>query len=143
MKKVRLIAALLLLLFVSGASAQSQAVFSGHIENKEYGVYIFMDFYHSAVKVPGQEIFGEVAGYLGQTDDSRKWIVVEAEVATPKQALLTMVNDYGSEDLTATLTLEDDGSYTLRQEEGSALKIVRNRKWVKLPKKLSLHRPAR
>ena len=87
--------------FLSSVQAQTQPVFSGHIENKEYGVYIYMDFYHSAVTVPGQELFGEVAGYLGQTTDSRKWIVLEAEVTTPVTAQLTIVNDYGSEDLTA------------------------------------------
>ena len=127
--------------FLSSVQAQTQPVFSGHIENKEYGVYIYMDFYHSAVTVPGQELFGEVAGYLGQTTDSRKWIVLEAEVTTPVTAQLTIVNDYGSEDLTATLTLEADGTYTLHQTQGSALKIVANKKWVKLPKRLTFTRP--
>ena len=119
---------------------QTQPVFSGHIENKDYGVYVVMDFYHEGVSVPGQELFGQVPGFLAQTTDSRKWIIVEAKVVKPTQAELTIVNDYGSEDLTATLTLEPDGTYTLRQLEGSALKIVANRKWVKLPKKLTLKR---
>ena len=119
---------------------QTQPVFSGPIENKAHGVYVVMDFYHEGVSVPGQELFGQVPGFLAQTTDSRKWIIVEAKVVKPTQAELTIVNDYGSEDLTATLTLESDGTYTLRQLEGSALKIVANRKWVKLPKKLTLKR---
>ena len=127
-------------LLVSLTAAQSQPVFSGHIENKEHGVYILMDFYHDGVTVPGQELFGKVPGFLAQTTDSRKWIIVESKVVKPTVAELTIVNDYGSEDLTATLTLESDGTYTLHQLEGSALKIVANRKWVKLPKKLTLKR---
>lgn len=47
-----------------------------------------------------------------------------------------MVNDYGSEDLQATLTKNNDGTYTLKQIEGSTIKIARNRKWVKMPKTL-------
>ena len=56
------------------------------------------------------------------------------------KATIAVINDYGSEDLTATLTVNPDGTYTLRQEKGSVLKIARNRKWVKLPKSLVFHR---
>ena len=44
--------------------------------------------------------------------------------------------NYGSEDLTADLVLMPDGSYELQQKDGSTMKIARNRKWVKLPKKV-------
>ena len=59
--------------------------------------------------------------------------MVEAEIQGNK-ALLTIVNDYGSEDLTATLIHNTDGTFTLRQDSGSAIKIVKDRKWVKIPK---------
>ena len=51
-----------------------------------------------------------------------------------------MINDYGSEDLTATLTAENDSVYVLKQIEGSTLKIPNNGKWLKLPKTLELRR---
>ena len=54
-----------------------------------------------------------------------------------KTAHLSIINDYGSEDLTADLTLESDGTYSLKQIAGSNIKIARNRKWVKIPNKLT------
>ena len=52
------------------------------------------------------------------------------------KALLTITNDYGSEDLEALLTANKDGTYTFEQKSGSTIKIVVNNKWVKLPKKM-------
>ena len=49
-------------------------------------------------------------------------------------AALLVTNDYGSEDLEAKLEKENDSTYTLKQLEGSPIKIVVDRKWVKLPK---------
>lgn len=112
-------------------------IFKGHIDNDEYGVYINMDFYKNNITIPGQDILGEMPGYFGDNKDGRKWMIVDAEIdKTGRKAQLSMINDYGSEDLTATLSLNNDNSYTLEQVDGSTLKIARNRKWVKMPKKL-------
>ena len=104
--------------------------------NKEYDVYLQINFYENNIKVPGQEIFGIMAGFLGDKKDSRKWLITDATIKD-KVAHLSIINDYGSEDLTATLTKQEDGTYVLQQLSGSTIKIARNRKWVKLPKKLS------
>ena len=103
-------------------------LFKGKITNKEYDVYMNIDFYHKNLKVPGQELFGEMPGYFGDRRDSRKWLITDA--------VIEGINDYGSEDLTADLIALPDGSYELQQKEGSNLKIARNRKWVKIPKNL-------
>ena len=55
-------------------------------------------------------------------------------------ATLQMINDYGSEDLTATLTAENDSVFVLKQIDGSTLKVPNNGKWQKLPKTLELKR---
>ena len=110
-------------------------LFKGKITNKEYDVYMNIDFYHKNLKVPGQELFGEMPGYFGDRRDSRKWLITDADIEG-KTAHLSIINDYGSEDLTADLIALPDGSYELQQTEGSNLKIARNRKWVKIPKKL-------
>ena len=47
-------------------------LFKGKITNKEYDVYMNIDFYHKNLKVPGQELFGEMPGYFGDRRDSRK-----------------------------------------------------------------------
>lgn len=110
-------------------------LFKGKITNKEYDVYMNIDFYHKNLKVPGQEMFGEMPGYFGDRRDSRKWLITDADIEG-KTAHLSIINDYGSEDLTADLIALSDGSYELQQKEGSNLKIARNRKWVKIPKNL-------
>ena len=109
--------------------------FKGYISNKEYDVYLQINFYQNNIKVPGQEIFGEMPGYFGDRKDSRKWLITDALIEG-NTAHLSITNDYGSEDLTADLTLEADGTYSLKQLSGSTLKIARNRKWVKISKKL-------
>ena len=35
-------------------------LFKGKITNKKYDVYMNIDFYHKNLKVPGQELFGEM-----------------------------------------------------------------------------------
>ena len=110
-------------------------LFKGKITNKEYDVYMNIDFYHKNLKVPGQELFGEMPGYFGDRRDSRKWLITDADIEG-KTAHLSIINDYGSEDLTADLIALPDGSYELQQKEGSNLKIARDRKWVKIPKNL-------
>lgn len=115
-------------------------LFKGEITNKEYDVYMNIDFYHKNLKVPGQELFGKMPGYFGDRRDSRKWLITDADIEG-KTAHLSIINDYGSEDLTADLIALPDGSYELQQKDGSNLKIARNRKWVKIPKNLKFTKP--
>ena len=125
-----------LLSVVLSIEAQHMSVFKGYLYNDEYQVYINMDFYRNNIKVPGQEIFGELPGYFGSKRDGRKWLFVAAELKDSITAKLTITNDYGSEDLEATLRRLPDGSFELQQNDGSTIKIAVNRKWVKIPKRL-------
>ena len=70
--------------------------FKGHIENAEFQVWLDIDFYKQNIIVPRQEVFGEVAGYLGAKRDTRKWIISDVEIRG-EVATLTIINDYGSE----------------------------------------------
>ena len=99
-----------------------------------------MNFYENNVKVPQQAVLGELPGYFGAKRDSRKWLILDTDIKG-NIATITLVNDYGSEDLIATLTRNADGTYTLAQKSGSTLKIAVNNKWVKIPKKLVLKKP--
>ena len=125
-----------LLSVVLSIEAQHMSVFKGYLYNDEYQVYINMDFYRNNIKVPGQEIFGELPGYFGSKRDGRKWLFVAAELTDSITAKLTITNDYGSEDLEAVLRRLPDGSFELQQNDGSTIKIAVNRKWVKIPKRL-------
>ena len=52
----------LLCLSSLGIYAQKDSTtFKGYIQNKEYDVYLKIDFYANNVTVPGQEIFGTMA----------------------------------------------------------------------------------
>ena len=123
MKKI-ILALMLCMSYLTSFAQKDSTIFKGYLSNNEYEVYLQINFYQNDIKVPGQEIFGTIAGFWGDRKDSRKW-------------LITIINDYGSEDLTADLTLERDGTYSLKQIAGSNIKIARNRKWVKIPKKLT------
>ena len=95
-----------------------------------------MDFYHNNISVPFQEIYGEMPGYFGDKQDGRKWLFTNATIKDRHTAVIQIVNDYGSEDLIATLTTDDGKNFKLKQVKGSTLKIARNRKWLKMPKEL-------
>lgn len=113
--------------------AQGNNVFKGKITNKEYQIYIIMDFYKQKVIVKGEELFGDVPGYFGSQRDDRKWIFTSCQLQNDSIASVEITDDYGSEDLTATLTYKGNNIYSLTQNKGSKLKIAVNRKWVKIP----------
>ena len=119
----------------SKIAQNNDSIFKAHLVNDEFQVWMDIDFYHNNITVPRQEIFGEVPGYFGAVRDTRKWIISDA-VIKGKKAILTIINDYGSEDLKAELKRNSDGTYTLTRLEGSTMKIVVNNKWVKIPKAL-------
>ena len=121
--------------FFFGTAAFAQEVFKTRILNKEYDVFMQINLYEENVKIPGQDILGETFGYLKKNTDSRVWAITGVEISNDgKKATLEMVNDYGSEDLTAELTMQDDGTYMLKQVEGSTIKVAGKGKWIKLPK---------
>lgn len=97
-------------------------LFKGKLTNKELNVYMSIDFYHKNLKVPGQEVFGEMPGYFGDRLDSRKWSITDADV-DGKIAHLSIINDYGSEDLVADLVLLSDGTYELQQKKEAASRL--------------------
>lgn len=120
-------------------NVNSNQVFHTYIYNDEYKVYMDVNLYEANISVPGQDVFGTVPGFFGALRDSRKWLVTDAKIVGKNKAELEIINDYGSEDLTATLTYNPkDNTYVLKQTGGSRLKIVVNRKWLKIPTEIVL-----
>ena len=140
MKKALLFILLSLLSITMTASTNSvgkdSTTFKGYLYNQKYDVFIVMDFYNNNVVVPQQEIYGDMSGYFGDRQDGRKWLFTSATIKNNKTAEIQIINDYGSEDLTATLSTDDGKNFKLKQGKGSTLKIARNRKWLKMPKEL-------
>ena len=124
----------LMALFALVGYGQDRKSFKGHLYNSEYNVYMRINFHDKDVVARGQELFGKLPGYLGSKFDTRLWLITDVKLNKDKEAKLSIINDYGSEDLEAKLEKENDSTYTLKQLEGSPIKIVVDRKWVKLPK---------
>ncbi len=114
--------------------AQTNKPFEGYLYNEEYQIYIQLNVYDKNIMVPDQDIYGELPGYLGSKRDSRLWLITDAKQLNEKSVELSVINDYGSEDFTARLTVDDKGVYTFKHVEGSTYKIVVNSKYVKIPK---------
>lgn len=133
MKKFSLL--LTLYLFYGTVLYAQGSVFYTQIYNSEYDIFMELNLYEEKIKIPGQDILGKVYGYLKKTTDSRVWIVMDVNISSDgKNARIEMVNDYGSEDLVASLSVGENGVYVLKQLEGSALKVAGKGKWIKLPK---------
>lgn len=144
MKKILLLQIFTLLSIISYAQSTERSkdntTFKGYLYNQKYNVYIQMNFYQNNVTVPFQEIYGDLPGYFGDKQDGRKWLFTNATIKNSKTAEIQIINDYGSEDLTASLTQVNDSIFRLKQLKGSNMKIARNKKWVKIPNELDFIR---
>lgn len=128
----------MLLLGLSSLSVQAQQAakpFRAYLYNSEFDVYMRINFYDHDVTVPSQELLGPLPGFLAKQRNSFAWLITDAQVKGNK-ATLSLINDYGSEDLTATLIQKSDSLFILKQESGSTLKVPHKGKWQKLPKTL-------
>lgn len=141
MKRTLLLLAILLT-WLAGVTAQQKAdkPFRAHLANKEYEVFMHIDFYDQCISVPGQELYGELPGYLGKEHNNFCWVITSAKLKNDRTAIISLINDYGSEDLTASLVCQDDSTYVLKQLDGSALKVPKNGHWQKLPRQIELKR---
>ena len=139
MKKLFLIFIVFHLSLLSVSAQNTAKPFRAYIYNNDYEVFMRLDLYNESITVPGQELYGELPGYLGKKHNSFCWLITSSKIEG-QTAELQMINDYGSEDLTATLTVENDSLYVLRQVEGNTLKVPKEGKWQKLPSKLVFKR---
>ena len=127
-----------LLLTSISLATNAQSLLKGTYYNAEYQIYLHLNADSCNVTVPGQEIYGELPGYFSTKRDSRLWLIIECERLKSNKIEATVINDYGSEDFTATLTEDDQGNITMKHLDGSTYKIVVNSKYVKIPKEIVL-----
>ena len=128
---------------MAATAQQAAQPFRAHLYNDEFKVAMHIDFYDQNITIPGQELFGQMAGYLIKDATTYCWLVVQADIddkARTPSATLLMSNDYGSEDCQAELTVKSDTLYVLRHLKGSLLKVPNKGKWQKLPKIIELKR---
>ena len=131
-----------MVVMATAAHAQdSQQPFKGHFVNEEYHVYMRIDLHSDGFDIPDHELYGPLPAFLAKERNVFYWVITSAEILSDTQAEIELINDFGSEDLKATLTLEDNGStLVLKQGEGSTIKVPKDGKWMKLPSKLTFTR---
>ena len=134
----KLLLSLILFCAVASLRAQTLTPFKASLYNEEFELEVRINLYDADVTVPHMEMFGEQPGYLIKKNTSYPWIIAEAELTDERTAQLVIINDAGSEDLTATLTCESDSVYVLKQGKGSAIKVPKGSKWMKLPATIML-----
>lgn len=108
-------------------------IFDVYIYNDEYKIFIRINLYDKDILAPGQEILGNIDGYIGSKQCSQIWPVVCSKIINKNTAEIEVVNNYGSEDFIARLTVNKDGTYILKKNEGSTLKFPVKGKWQKIP----------
>lgn len=132
--------ALLLACCALPAAAQEARPFDATIHDDEHKIYIKMDLYDKDISVPGQDVLGKVDGYIGSTQSRTTWMIISSTLIDERTAELEVVNDYGSEDFTAELKANHDGTYTYRKKDGSTLKFAVKGKWQKIPSRVEFRK---
>ena len=123
----------------NNVTSNDSIAFIGEFHNNEYNVYIKINFIDKDILVPGQEILGELDGYFGSTQSSHIWPITSSEVEG-NNAKIEVINNYGSEDFEASLKMLNDSTIQYEHKNGSTLKFPVNRKWHKIPTKLTFTR---
>jgi hypothetical protein len=131
-----LVIILLVLVATNGYAQKDNTAFRAYLYNNEYEVYLRINFYDQDITIPGQELYGDLPGYLGKKNNSFCWVITSCDIKSDKKATMQLINDFGSEDLRATLIRKNDSVHVLQQNEGNAIKVPRKGKWQKLPKEL-------
>ena len=138
MRKI-LLSAALLLAAVTGSAQEERNLFKGYFVNEDLNVYMRMDLQNS-MDIPDHELFGPLPGFLAKQHNGFYWLIIDAHIKNNKKATIQLVNDYGSEDLTATIRIPNDSVMILEQVEGSPIKVPKDGKWFKLPSKITFKR---
>lgn len=115
---------------------KTEKPFKAYIYNNVYDIYMQLNLYDNNIKVPGHDLYGELPGFLGKKNNSYSWLITSAKMKSDSHAELVLINDTGSDDLTATLTIKNDTTYVLKQGKGSTLKVPNKGKWQKLPSEI-------
>lgn len=125
---------------VKADTTRQSKPFKARLVNDEYKIFIRLNLYDKDIIVPGQDVYGSLDGYIGSNQSSGVWLITSSEIKSGKTAEIEVINDYGSEDFTAVLRVNPDGSYTLKRQGGSTLKFAVRGKWQKLPATIELKR---
>ena len=140
MKKLFSLICICTLFSLVAKSQENNYMFKGYFFNSEYNVYLKIDLHGDGIIVPDDDLFGPLPGYLGKMNNSFFWLITSKNIKNKKFANIELINDYGSEDLSASLSLKNDSTLVLKQLKGSEIKVPNKGKWQKLPAELVFKR---
>ena len=103
------------------AFAQSPSPFDGRFVNKEFNIFLHLNLTLKNIIVPNHDLLGELPGYLGKNNNNFYWLITDGEQKNNRQATLSLINDYGSEDLTASFEMKNDSVFILKQDAAGTL----------------------
>ena len=126
----------ILFFIVASINMNAQQPFKGKFYNDEHEIYIVINLYDKDVTVYGQEIYGEMDGYVGSKRNSLVWMITGSELLSDKKARIELINDFGSEDADAELVLVNDTTLEYTKKSGANLRFSKNGKWVRMPGKI-------
>lgn len=135
-----MISSLLTFMVMTGFAQEKQEPFNGYFWNDEYKVYLKINLHENNIDVPNHELFGKLPGYLGKQYNNFYWLITDGKLTGKHKAEISFINDYGSEDLKATLTIKNDSILELKQGKGSTIKVANKGKWMKLPNEIEFKR---
>ena len=140
MKKLFSLICICTLFSLVAKSQENNYMFKGYFFNSEYNVYLKIDLHGDGIIVPDHDLFGPLPGYLGKMNNSFFWLITSKNIKNKKFANIELINDYGSEDLSASLSLKNDSTLVLKQLKGSEIKVPNKGKWQILPAELFFKR---
>ena len=140
MKKLFSLICICTLFSLVAKSQENNYMFKGYFFNGEYNVYLKIDLHGDGIIVPDHDLFGPLPGYLGKMNNSFFWLITSKNIKNKNFANIELINDYGSEDLSASLSLKNDSTLVLKQLKGSEIKVPNKGKWQKLPAELVFKR---
>lgn len=116
--------------------------FKGRFVNDEYKIFVVINLKEKNVVIPKQEILGGLDGYFGSTQTSHAWAITSSKTKG-KKATIDVINNYGSEDFTATLSMSENGTLVFQHVKGSTFKFPVKSKWQKMPDKIVFEKQER
>ncbi len=123
-------------MFMMSVVINAQAPFKGTFQNDEHEIFLVINLYDKDVTIWNQEIYGKLDGYIGSKRNSLVWMITGSEILSDKKARIELINDYGSEDADAELTVIDENTIEYSRKSGSNLRFSKNGKWVRMPSKI-------
>lgn len=119
---------------MAAACASAQAEFAGLYSCKELNASLTLNLVEKNISLKDLD-FDETYGYM-KGNLNGTWVVLKVKKADSKKALVRMVSDIGVDAQDVEFSRTKDGDLIMRLVDEQNIKMVADRKYVKLPKEV-------